>query len=187
MVRGDAPHFPYRLSVLDCDSDILIVYRKLRFACWIAWESGSAHGNETCLGDWALDLERFRLSDIFWRCSHSMRWRASVRLSVRSSVPSIDSSNGGRGGYAAERPTGRRYRLIAAAALRAPCCRRAGAQQEMRVALRREPTEEAQHRLVYNFKSRTAFKPPSVIMAVVELLFMLFSHSRNRANHFCGW
>jgi len=71
------------------------------------------------------------------------------------------------GGYAAERPTGRRYRLIAAAALQAPCCRRAGAQQEMRVALRREPTEEAQHRLVYNFKSRTAFKPPSVIMAVV--------------------
>ena len=94
MVRGDAPHFPYRLSVLDCDSDILIVYRKLRFACWIAWESGSAHGNETCLGDWALDLERFRLSDIFDAArtvcgGGRLSVCLSVRLSHRSTAATV--------------------------------------------------------------------------------------------------
>ena len=42
----------------------------------------------------------------------------SVCLSHRSEAATA------AGGFAAERPAGRRYRLIAASALRAPCCRR---------------------------------------------------------------
>jgi len=50
--------------------------------------------------------------------------QASVRPSVRPSVPSIDRSNGASG-FAAERHADRRCRSIAAGAvLQAPCCRR---------------------------------------------------------------
>ena len=60
------------------------------------------------------------------------------------------------GGFAAERPVGRRYRSIAAGALRAPCCRRRrtaanGAQQLMRAASHWQTTKEAEHRLVFSF------------------------------------
>jgi len=88
---------------------------------------------------------------LYRRCLH-MRSRVYVtvaRPSVRPSVPSINSSNGSREGVAAEHPVGWRYRSIAAGALRAPCNRHAGAQQQMWVASRRELTEEAQHGLVY--------------------------------------
>jgi len=52
----------------------------------------------------------------------SMVYATVVRLSVRLSVPSIDSSNGGpRGEFAAERPLGTRYRWTAGSAvLQAP-------------------------------------------------------------------
>jgi len=48
------------------------------------------------------------------------------------------------GGFAAKRRAGRKYRPITAGA---------GAQQQMRVASRREPTEEAQHRVVLKIGS----------------------------------
>jgi len=73
--------------------------------------------------------------------------RPSVLLSRRSTAATA------AGGFAAERPAGGRCRSIAAGALQASCCTCAGAQQQTRVALCWEPTEEAQHRLVSNFKA----------------------------------
>ena len=70
-------------------------------------------------------------------CNGRTHVRPSVCLSRRSTEATA------AGGFAAERPAGSRYRSIAAGALQASCCRRLGAQQQMRVASCREPTEES--------------------------------------------
>ena len=77
----------------------------------------------------------------YLRCPYIM-WsrvyngRAFVCLSVPRSTAAAAV-----GGFVAERPVDRRYQSIAAGALRAPCCRRAGAQQQMRIESRRDPTQ----------------------------------------------
>ena len=69
---------------------------------------------------------------VYWCCPHSMWSRVCAGCSsIRPSVCLTHRSKAATaaGGFAAERPAcsrpvGRRYRLIAASALRAPCCRR---------------------------------------------------------------
>ena len=69
---------------------------------------------------------------VYWCCPHSMWSRVCAGCSsIRPSVCLTHRSKAATaaGGFAAERPAcsrpvGRRYRLIAASALQAPCCRR---------------------------------------------------------------
>jgi len=73
------------------------------------------------------DILNFQLLHLsYWRCPHRMQSMVYVtvgRPSVCLSVPSTDSSNAGRL-VCCWAPCGRRYRSIAAGALRTPCCRR---------------------------------------------------------------
>ena len=92
----------------------------------------------------------------FWHCSRSMRCEVCVTVGCPSVRPSVCLSHLSTaattaGGFAAERREGRRYPSLAADAPWAPCCRRAGAQQQTRAASRWQPTEEAEHTVLFQF------------------------------------
>jgi len=94
----------------------------------------------------------------YWCCPHSMRTRVYATVespSVRLSVPSIDNSNGCRW-LCCWAPCGQETSIDSYERAAAPCCRRAGAQQQMRVTSCQEPTEEAQQRLVDHVERSTS-------------------------------
>ena len=85
----------------------------------------------------------------YWRCPHSMQSRVCVMVSCPSvHLSHRSTASAAAGGFAAELPAGRRYRQRAVIVLQASFCSAgAGAEQQMQVASRWEPTE-ARHRLV---------------------------------------